>query len=1313
MSISIEQKEHVLALIGKKYPEWDGFGFRDFVREELGFKRSMIMKASSLLGEDTLAQLLVTRDTETFISRLEHLGNATHLLNHESKGAGDLAILYVPNLDKSVFCAQIYHLLHGTESMTERFSAYLRYVEENQLPNTWAFPTYLLQFTNPKMEIFIEPRSTEWFLKFIGLSPYLGKPSAETYSAIKSFALNLKRVLAEFKPRDLVDIQAVIRVCGEMQHHIVDDITDEDTLDRREPYHPLPDSGSGSGTSFGGVIPPVESTVQTIELEPRTDEDDPDATILFRVDKSVEKPLPPIAATPEPEVAPEPEVDQGNNGISDLTGDVAMPAEEQSLQALYHEFQSTFFRSSRGESQIAFYKKAREQAEQHFALLVAEHELGEQVSDRIFLHLLPHPDLAEYKSRGAWLHPSPAVTDTFLHLYEDQQGARAEELQPLAEAILDLIRRCVYAPDEFEQAINEFIRSPFAEEIDSRYLSPILNALKPSAYLLTNTSSLQVVRSLTNINLGLQLGHYPELNQASSQVMEHMKATIPFFSKDEVHQTELFDMFCDWLVQTKEESFKEIAKIEIEEVSASENEAAVEPPTQHVEPTSLVVDPGESIDLEVSSSNDPDSQKGIDEWRFFGEDSATDAIDSDLESQDDASLVGKDGSTHDPLDGPGHQTIPVLNTGKQPPPPENETDDQVVNEVKELLESAGLEVSDSDPDVFHDQEQQSVQEPPTSLHETGQEPAEIVTAAPEEADPLPSDEADVEAPLEVSENGAVHEVTEHLEDEKTGVSEAETEAAFSPDAIVDNEVTDETHDASYEVTEPLPDVIPEADTEFDAVDLVEEEVVKSDEMETVEPIQEETVEPVQAEVVDPIEEEVTEPIQPLLEVDEAHPAFQEEPQPEEEIIPDLPDSALETTVILESAPDEIEEPVETPVPADELNFGELDIVEEEPLAEPVELQETETWPPEDQQTPEEDDVENVETVMESMLEPEDESDASTVVAEEFMNESVENAFPDEDDIPEDVASLASGLASLAGSRYLAEERSSRRENKDLSRRTQDSPFVPIADKTGFSEEELKQWVATIQRKKQAVLFGPPGTGKTYLAEALAYHLVGNSDGFVETLQFHPGYTYELFMGRPQRYSDALGRMETHMKPGHFLRFCRKAEKRDGLCVMVIDDINRAHLQEVFGELVYLLENRGKSLTLVDDAVGSVPENVVIIGTMSPSEARYDGLDPVMRRRFAIISLNPNYGVVEAFHRRTGLPVEGLIGILEEINEKLGNSRNALGITYFLRNDLEEHISDIWRTEVEPHLVAHFSADPQKASRYAWSEVKDRIMQGWF
>ncbi len=110
----------------------------------------------------------------------------------------------------------------------------------------------------------------------------------------------------------------------------------------------------------------------------------------------------------------------------------------------------------------------------------------------------------------------------------------------------------------------------------------------------------------------------------------------------------------------------------------------------------------------------------------------------------------------------------------------------------------------------------------------------------------------------------------------------------------------------------------------------------------------------------------------------------------------------------------------------------------------------------------------------------------------------------------------------------------------------------------------------IERKGQVILYGPPGTGKTYLAEHLARHLIGGGDGFRELVQFHPAYSYEDFIQgiRPQARPE--GGLDFRLVPGRFLEFCDAARDRTGRCVLIIDEINRADLARVFGELMYLL-----------------------------------------------------------------------------------------------------------------------------------------------
>ncbi|HAX77808.1 MAG TPA: ATPase [Cyanobacteria bacterium UBA11372] len=118
-----------------------------------------------------------------------------------------------------------------------------------------------------------------------------------------------------------------------------------------------------------------------------------------------------------------------------------------------------------------------------------------------------------------------------------------------------------------------------------------------------------------------------------------------------------------------------------------------------------------------------------------------------------------------------------------------------------------------------------------------------------------------------------------------------------------------------------------------------------------------------------------------------------------------------------------------------------------------------------------------------------------------------------------------------------------------------------AEETGYDTAELNRWVKAIERKGQAILYGSPGTGKTFIAEKLAHHLIGGGDGFSELVQFHPAYNYEDFIQgiRPQSQD---GKLTYLMVPGRFLEFCKKAASYQGRCVLIVDEINRANLAEV-------------------------------------------------------------------------------------------------------------------------------------------------------
>jgi MoxR-like ATPase len=267
----------------------------------------------------------------------------------------------------------------------------------------------------------------------------------------------------------------------------------------------------------------------------------------------------------------------------------------------------------------------------------------------------------------------------------------------------------------------------------------------------------------------------------------------------------------------------------------------------------------------------------------------------------------------------------------------------------------------------------------------------------------------------------------------------------------------------------------------------------------------------------------------------------------------------------------------------------------------------------------------------------------------------------------------------------------------------------LAQETGIRPEIAAAWVRAIHRKGQAIFYGPPGTGKTYVAEKLARHLAGGSDGFAETLQFHPAYSYEDFMEGMRPQSDAAGRLTYPVIPGRFRSFCERASRRAGTCVLIIDEINRANLGRVLGELMYLLEYREASVPLASGTPFRIPANVRIIGTMNTADRSIALVDHALRRRFAFIALHPDYGVLTRHHEASPLSL-ALAALLKDINNLI-DPHYRIGISFFMEKPLAHHLPDIWRMEIEPYLEEYFFDDLEKCKPLRWESVAQQLPLG--
>ena len=203
----------------------------------------------------------------------------------------------------------------------------------------------------------------------------------------------------------------------------------------------------------------------------------------------------------------------------------------------------------------------------------------------------------------------------------------------------------------------------------------------------------------------------------------------------------------------------------------------------------------------------------------------------------------------------------------------------------------------------------------------------------------------------------------------------------------------------------------------------------------------------------------------------------------------------------------------------------------------------------------------------------------------------------------------------------------------------------------------------LYRKKNLILQGAPGVGKTFAAKRLAYALMGEKDDDrVMQVQFHQNYSYEDFvMGYKPNEQGGF-----KLKDGIFYTFCKRAEEdKEHKYFFIIDEINRGNLSKIFGELLMLIENdyRNKSIQLsYRDELFAVPDNLFIIGMMNTADRSLAMIDYALRRRFSFFEMKPGFET-EAFNNYISKwetpKLRKLIKAIVELN-KVIESDDSLG-----------------------------------------------------
>lgn len=265
------------------------------------------------------------------------------------------------------------------------------------------------------------------------------------------------------------------------------------------------------------------------------------------------------------------------------------------------------------------------------------------------------------------------------------------------------------------------------------------------------------------------------------------------------------------------------------------------------------------------------------------------------------------------------------------------------------------------------------------------------------------------------------------------------------------------------------------------------------------------------------------------------------------------------------------------------------------------------------------------------------------------------------------------------------------------------------DEVYMSEQRFKTLVSVLKNKKNIILQGAPGVGKTFIAERLAYSIMGKKDDSrIRFVQFHQNYSYEDFV---MGYKPVENGFE--LKYGVFYHFCQEAsDYPEKNYFFIIDEINRGNMSKIFGELLMLIERgyRGKKAALAyNGRLFSVPENIYIIGMMNTADRSLAMIDYALRRRFSFFDMEPGFDSEGFIRYQNALDNEifnKLILKVKELNDEITKDKSlgkgfCIGHSYFCERDVctDEWLHEVVDYDIIPMLREYWFDEADKLQRW--------------
>ena len=274
----------------------------------------------------------------------------------------------------------------------------------------------------------------------------------------------------------------------------------------------------------------------------------------------------------------------------------------------------------------------------------------------------------------------------------------------------------------------------------------------------------------------------------------------------------------------------------------------------------------------------------------------------------------------------------------------------------------------------------------------------------------------------------------------------------------------------------------------------------------------------------------------------------------------------------------------------------------------------------------------------------------------------------------------------------------------------------------LSEERvLELFEGLMDESPQIILAGPPGTGKSFVAQHLAAFLLNmpgevKNNPYIEIVQFHPSYGYEDFVEGLRPAPAEAGLLEFRAQAGVVLRLADDIEADGQPRVLIIDEMNRANIPRVFGELMFLLEYRDHDIRLMHRERFSLPKNLYVIATMNTSDRSTQSMDVALRRRFDFFELAPDVTILRKHYaspENENLVGDSLFDGFEDLNRELvadmGDRHHQIGHSYLMRRSMSPlALKRTWDQQLAPLLEDYFFDRPEVAEAYTserfWPDV---------